>query len=90
MIHPWPLGVVGTFFVHMKRPGQNLKRHLYPRKAMTNLQPTLTKDNDIAGRVGTKFDLIELLDLDQDGDLDVITCEEVENLGVVWYENPAR
>ena len=31
-----------------------------------------------------------LTDLDQDGDLDVITCEEVENLGVVWYENPSR
>ena len=24
------------------------------------------------------------------GDLDVITCEERDNLGVVWYENPAR
>ena len=33
---------------------------------------------------------MQLLDLDADGDLDVITCEEVDNLGVVWYENPAR
>ena len=36
----------------------------------------------------TKFDRIELLDLDQDGDLDVMTCEERRNLGVIWYENP--
>lgn len=41
----------------------------------------------IAGPRGVKFDLIELLDVDGDGDLDVITCEETENLGVVWYEN---
>ena len=44
--------------------------------------------HDIAGPQGIKFDRIELLDLDLDGDLDVMTCEERENLGVVWYENP--
>ena len=45
---------------------------------------------DIGGTAGAKFDLIKLIDLDQDGDLDVITCEEVANLGVIWYENPLR
>ncbi len=45
---------------------------------------------DIGGTTGAKFDLIELVDLDGDGDLDVITCEEVANLGVFWYENPLR
>jgi hypothetical protein len=44
----------------------------------------------IAGPAGTKFDRIELIDFDQDGDLDLATCEERENLGVIWYENPAR
>ena len=44
---------------------------------------------DIGGIEGTKFDRIELLDLDNDGDLDLLTCEEVENLGVIWYENPS-
>ena len=29
-------------------------------------------------------------DLDEDGDLDVITCEESSNLGVIWYENPVK
>lgn len=41
-----------------------------------------------AGVVGTKFDLIELVDMDNDGDFDLLTCEERENLGVVWYERP--
>lgn len=35
-----------------------------------------------------KFDRMELIDLDDDGDLDVMTCEERQNLGVIWYENP--
>lgn len=43
---------------------------------------------DISGTEGKKFDRIELIDLDGDGDLDVLTCEEAENLGVIWYENP--
>lgn len=47
--------------------------------------------HDISGtKEGIKFDLIQMIDLDQDGDLDVITCEERNNLGVIWYENPAR
>lgn len=46
--------------------------------------------HDISGLEGTKFDRIELLDLDGDGDLDLLTCEEAEGLGVVWYENPLK
>jgi hypothetical protein len=42
----------------------------------------------ISGIDGIKHDLVELLDLDEDGDLDVLTCEERRNLGVIWYENP--
>ena len=48
---------------------------------------------NIAGAPGIKFDLVRLLDLDGDGDLDVLTNEEREGgggLGVVWYENPRR
>jgi hypothetical protein len=53
--------------------------------------PTGWAFQDISGnQSGTKFDRIELMDLDRDGDLDVVTCEERNNLGVVWYENPAR
>lgn len=50
--------------------------------------------HDISGPIGTKFDLVPLLDADGDGDLDVFSTEEKEygekGLGVVWYENPAR
>jgi hypothetical protein len=52
---------------------------------------------DLSGPDGIKFDMNLLLDVDGDGDLDVINSEENDNardgkagLGVVWYENPAR
>lgn len=45
----------------------------------------------ISGREqGVKYDLLVLLDLDGDGDLDILTCEERDQLGVIWYENPAN
>jgi hypothetical protein len=44
----------------------------------------------LGGPEGLKFDLIQTLDLDGDGDLDVLTCEERDQLGVVWYENPHK
>jgi hypothetical protein len=44
--------------------------------------------HELSGADGVKHDLIAALDLDDDGDLDVITTEEVKNLGVIWYENP--
>jgi len=49
--------------------------------------------HELSGPKGIKFDRIELLDIDGDGDLDVLTCEEnygmnSEGLGVIWYENP--
>ena len=46
--------------------------------------------HDISGLEGVKYDLVELIDLDHDGDLDALTCEERDNLGVIWYENPTR
>lgn len=41
----------------------------------------------ISGPEGVKHDLVETIDLDADGDLDVLTCEETANLGVIWFEN---
>lgn len=46
------------------------------------------KQHSLGGPDGVKFDLAQLLDLDADGDLDVITCEERDQLGIVWYQNP--
>jgi hypothetical protein len=45
---------------------------------------------DISGPKGVKYDLSELLDLDGDGDLDVLTCEEIELNAVIWYESPLK
>ncbi|MBP90467.1 MAG: hypothetical protein CMJ64_27800 [Planctomycetaceae bacterium] len=47
-------------------------------------------DHAISNKRGRKFDRVEMLDLDGDGDLDLLTCEEVHDLGVFWYENPTR
>jgi len=45
---------------------------------------------EIAGPRGLKYDHMKLLDIDNDGDLDVLTCEERDQLGVFWYENPGK
>ncbi|MCC5936327.1 MAG: VCBS repeat-containing protein [Lunatimonas sp.] len=51
---------------------------------------------DISGTEGIKYDFVVLLDMDGDGDLDVLTCEETggdgskQGLGIIWYENPLR
>ena len=44
----------------------------------------------ISGQQGAKYDRLELIDLDGDGDLDVVTTEENTGLGVLWYENPTN
>lgn len=48
------------------------------------------KQHTLGGPEGLKYDLMQALDLDGDGDLDVITCEERDQLGVIWYENPHK
>lgn len=49
----------------------------------------------ISGAHNAKYDKVELVDMDRDGDLDVLICEEnfgegSKGLGVVWYENPTN
>ncbi len=51
--------------------------------------------HELSGPAGSKFDRVELLDFDGDGDLDALTTEEnfgedSLGLGAIWYENPGR
>ncbi|NLS97998.1 MAG: VCBS repeat-containing protein [Planctomycetaceae bacterium] len=55
--------------------------------------PSYTLDN-VSGPEGIKYDRLELVDVDGDGDLDLCGCEEQQpvdgrpgGLGVFWYEN---
>jgi hypothetical protein len=55
------------------------------------------KAHEVSGPTGVKFDLNLLLDVDGDGDLDILNTEEAVKtpggnlgLGLVWYENPVR
>jgi VCBS repeat protein len=50
----------------------------------------LREISGIAGPKGLKFDRVELIDLDRDGDQDVLTTEERTGWGVVWFENPTK
>ncbi len=72
-------------FEHAK----NVSGLVWLEQTGTATQPTW-QQHLLSGPVGTKFDLIELYDVDGDGDQDVLTCEERENLGVIWFENLLR
>jgi hypothetical protein len=36
-----------------------------------------------------KYDNVKVVDIDLDGDLDIVTSEENKGVGVVWFENPS-
>ncbi len=52
------------------------------------------KHHNVSGLPGIKYDFAYLIDMDSDGDLDILSSEENNNsstvagLGVIWYENP--
>ncbi|MFO7823336.1 MAG: VCBS repeat-containing protein [Cyclobacterium sp.] len=64
--------------------------------ALLDFQRASPEVLDISGLDGVKYDFITLIDMDGDGDLDVLTSEETaedgskSGLGVIWYENPLK
>ena len=53
-----------------------------------NLGDGRWEQEELSGPAGTKYDNALLDDIDGDGDLDVLSSEQVENQGVIWFENP--
>jgi hypothetical protein len=68
--------------------GRNLDGIVWASYSGSPRDPASWRFFSLSGVDGIKYDLVELYDLDQDGDLDVITSEEISGLGVIWYENP--
>ncbi|WP_375586029.1 FG-GAP repeat domain-containing protein [Cyclobacterium xiamenense] len=64
--------------------------------ALMDFRANSPKLVDISGPEGVKYDFVTAIDLDEDGDPDLITSEETaadgskKGLGVIWYENPAK
>ncbi|MGY8657872.1 MAG: FG-GAP repeat domain-containing protein, partial [Verrucomicrobiales bacterium] len=48
------------------------------------------QSHEIAGEPGIKYDQVIPYDVDGDSDLDILCCEERDQLGVFWYENPSK
>ena len=51
--------------------------------------------HEVSGPLGDKYDRPEAIDVDGDGDLDIVCCEEnsgedSKGLGLMWYENPSK
>jgi hypothetical protein len=78
-------GRLDIVFSCEKAAGKSGVVWLSPRRGVTDRR---WEAHEVSGPEGIKYDRVELLDLD--GDLDVLICEERDNLGVIWYENPAR
>lgn len=62
-------------------------------RKINNVEPS--DFQQISGVHRSKFDKAVLTDIDKDGDLDILICEEnygenSEGLGVVWYENEVK
>ena len=75
--------------------GKQIKNGLNWLNGISLTESKIAEWQNISEKHISKYDKVELMDLDKDGDLDVLICEEnfgknSEGLGVVWYENPFK
>jgi len=93
-----PNGEVAVLKCHSRPPGQSVPREelvfscesaAEPLSGMRWLSHDGDKwiDHEIAGGSGLKYDRVVPYDVDADGDLDMLCCEERDGLGIFWYEN---
>jgi hypothetical protein len=80
-------------FVVSNETGDQIKNGLIWLDGKSSSETKMAEWYNISEKHISKYDKVELIDLDRDGDLDVLICEEnfganSEGLGVVWYENP--
>lgn len=78
--------------VHSFEKAKGEKEGIYWLSYKNKPTDSYWKWHSISGPKGIKYDKIELVDLDGDGDLYVLTYEEnygtdSKGLGVIWYEN---
>ena len=55
----------------------------------TSPAETTWQRHEISGPPGSKAYPVRISDVDGDTDLDAVTTEQEDKLGVIWYENPA-
>lgn len=82
-------------FVVSTETGEQVKNGLIWLNGKSLTESKMAEWQNISEKHISKYDKVELIDLDRDGDLDVLICEEnfganSEGLGVVWYENPVK
>lgn len=82
--------VVSTHEVDQGAPCSSVSLACSTRSGVYWLRNTGTgwSRGEISGPEGSKFDNLILVDMDGDGDLDVLDSEQVDQLGVIWFENP--
>jgi hypothetical protein len=82
-------------FIVSTETGDQVKNGLIWLNGKSLTESGMGEWQNISDKHISKYDKVELIDMDKDGDQDVLICEEnfgenSKGLGVVWYENPYK